>query len=124
MGGLSGALIVEGLKQRLPASLRNIVERNLVLKDVQLTTRDRIVFRNIDSAAPTTRTVNGQVNPVMRIGPGETQLVAQGPQQRGVTGKDDEVAVVVVVVVGEDGEGDGEHPELLRRDQPRHHEHP
>jgi suppressor of ftsI len=80
MGGLSGALIVEGLKQRLPASLRNIVERNLVLKDVQLTTRHRIVFRNIDSAAPTTRTVNGQVNPVMPIGPGETQLWRLGNQ--------------------------------------------
>jgi suppressor of ftsI len=80
MGGLSGTVIVERLQHRLPAPLRNIVERNLVLKDVQLTTRDRIVFRNIDSAAPTTRTVNGQVNPVIRIGPGETQLWRLGNQ--------------------------------------------
>src|SRR5215211_9077251 len=80
MGGLSGTLIVDGLKQRLPGPLRNIVERNLVLKDVQLTRRDRIVFRNIDSAAPTTRTVNGLVNPVVRIGPGETQLWRLGNQ--------------------------------------------
>jgi suppressor of ftsI len=79
MGGLSGALIVDGLKRRLPERLRNIVERNLVLKDVQLTT-DRIVFRNIDSAAPTTRTVNGQVNPVIPIGSGETQLWRLGNQ--------------------------------------------
>jgi suppressor of ftsI len=80
MGGLSGTLIVGGLKRRLPGPLWNIVERNLVLKDVQLTTRDRIVFRNIDSAAPTTRTVNGRVNPVIRIGPGETQLWRLGNQ--------------------------------------------
>ena len=80
MGGLSGTLIVDGLKPLLPAQLRNIVERNVVLKDVQLTKTDRIVFRNIDSGAPTTRTVNGQVNPVMRIGPGETQLWRLGNQ--------------------------------------------
>jgi suppressor of ftsI len=80
MGGLSGTLIVGGLKRRLPGPLRNIVERNLVLKDVQLTTRDRIVFRDIDSAAPTVRTVNGRVNPVIRIGPGETQLWRLGNQ--------------------------------------------
>jgi suppressor of ftsI len=80
MGGLSGALIVEGLDQRLPENLRNIVERNLVLKDIQLTKDDRIVFRNINSSAATTRTVNGQVNPIMRIGPGETQLWRLGNQ--------------------------------------------
>jgi suppressor of ftsI len=80
MGGLSGALIVDGLRQRLPETLRNIVERNLVLKDVQLTKADRIVFRDIDSEAQTTRTVNGQVNPVIRIGPGETQLWRLGNQ--------------------------------------------
>lgn len=80
MGGLSGTLIVDGLQERLPDALRNIVERNVVLKDVQLTKTDSIVFRNIDSGAPTTRTVNGQVNPVMSIGPGETQLWRLGNQ--------------------------------------------
>jgi FtsP/CotA-like multicopper oxidase with cupredoxin domain len=80
MGGLSGALIVNGLKERLPGPLHNVVERNLVVKDVQLTEADRIVFRNINSDAPTTRTVNGQVNPVVPIGPGETQLWRLGNQ--------------------------------------------
>ena len=80
MGGLSGALIVDGLGPRLPPDLRHVVERNVVLKDVQLTSRKRIVYRNIDSDAPTTRTVNGQVDPVMRIGPGETQLWRLGNQ--------------------------------------------
>lgn len=80
MGGLSGALIVDGLEDRLPSTLRNIVERNVVLKDVQLTKTDRIVFRSINPGAPTTRTVNGQVNPIMRIGPGETQLWRLGNQ--------------------------------------------
>jgi suppressor of ftsI len=80
MGGLSGALIVDGLRERLPEPLRNVVERTLVLKDVQLTKTDSIVSRNINSDAPTTRTVNGQVNPVIRIGPGETQLWRLGNQ--------------------------------------------
>ena len=52
----------------------------MVLKDVQITKSDRVVFRNIDSGAPTTRTVNGLVNPVLRIGPGETQLWHLGNQ--------------------------------------------
>ena len=80
MGGLSGTLVVDGLRSRLPEHLRHIVERNVVLKDVQLTKRNRIVFRDTDSGGPTTRTVNGQVNPVMRIGPGETQLWRLGNQ--------------------------------------------
>ena len=80
MGGLSGALIVDGLKTRLPKDLRGIVERNIVLKDVQITKGNQIVFRNINSGAPTTRTVNGLVNPVIHIGPGETQLWRLGNQ--------------------------------------------
>ena len=44
------------------------------MKDFQLTSDGHIVQDNIDSNAPTTRTVNGVVNPSLSIAPGETQL--------------------------------------------------
>ena len=44
------------------------------MKDFQLTSDGQIVQDNIDSNAPTTRTVNGAVNPSLSIAPGETQL--------------------------------------------------
>ena len=47
---------------------------------MQITKGNQIVFRNINSGAPTTRTVNGLVNPVIHIGPGETQLWRLGNQ--------------------------------------------
>jgi suppressor of ftsI len=71
--GLSGAIVVEGLEQRLPAELRDVEQRLFALKDLQV--KDgTIVTKNIDSNAPTTRTVNGLVDPVLEIAPGETQL--------------------------------------------------
>jgi FtsP/CotA-like multicopper oxidase with cupredoxin domain len=73
-GGLSGLIVVEGLIDLLPDELREIVERSFALKDFQLTSDGTIVQDNIDSNAPTTRTVNGAVNPELSIAPGETQL--------------------------------------------------
>lgn len=72
MSGLSGGLIVEGLLDPIPA-LRGIEERLLLLKDIQITSDGRIP-EDIDCNAGTTRTVNGQVAPVLTIRPGETQL--------------------------------------------------
>ncbi|WP_220449472.1 multicopper oxidase family protein [Nonomuraea longispora] len=71
--GLSGAIVVDGLKRYLPPGLRNITERLIALKDFQVK-NGAIPTSNIDSGAPTTRTVNGLVNPVISIRPGETQL--------------------------------------------------
>ena len=73
-GGMSGFIEVEGLKSLLPKSLRGITEHYVGLKDFQVTTGNTIPTDDIDSDAPTTRTVNGQVNPVMTMQAGETQL--------------------------------------------------
>ena len=71
--GLSGAIVVRGLEERLPPELRGVRQRVFALKDLQV--KDgKIVTENIDSDAPTTRTVNGLVDPDLDIAPGETQL--------------------------------------------------
>jgi FtsP/CotA-like multicopper oxidase with cupredoxin domain len=71
--GLSGAIVIDGLNRYMPPGLRNISERLVALKDFQVKA-GAIPTTDIDSNAPTTRTVNGQVNPIMNIRPGETQL--------------------------------------------------
>jgi suppressor of ftsI len=76
MGGLSGGLVIEGLLAPLP-ELAGIRERVLLLKDIQIGPDGRVPT-DIDSSAPTHRTVNGQTNPVMTIAPGETQLLRIG----------------------------------------------
>ncbi len=73
-GGMSGAIIVDGLKQLLPPGLRHVTEHTFDLKDFQVDDRGEIVSSDIDSDAPTTRTVNGQIDPVLTMRPGETQL--------------------------------------------------
>ncbi|MEU4148830.1 multicopper oxidase family protein [Streptomyces sp. NPDC026659] len=72
-GGMAGLIVVDGLDRYLPASLRGITERVIALKDFQLV-GDRIKTTDLKMGAPTTRTVNGQLNPRIRIRPGETQL--------------------------------------------------
>ncbi|MGW1007424.1 multicopper oxidase family protein [Streptomyces sp. NPDC002520] len=72
-GGMSGILIVDGLQQYLPANLRNITEHVIALKDFQVQ-GDEVRTKNLHIGAPTNRTVNGQLNPTIRIRPGETQL--------------------------------------------------
>jgi suppressor of ftsI len=72
-GGLSGVLIVEGLEQRLPEPYRNIPQHVFALKDLQVQD-GAIIADNINSDAPTVRTVNGLVQPKLTMRPGETQL--------------------------------------------------
>jgi FtsP/CotA-like multicopper oxidase with cupredoxin domain len=76
-GGLSGAIVISGLNDRLPQDLQNIPDHLLALKDVQLK-GNAIESQNIDSNAPTTRLVNAQVNPVIDAQPGCTQLLRLG----------------------------------------------
>ncbi len=71
--GLSGVLEVQGLAAALPAGLRGVTERVIALRDVQVR-KGAIVSRDIDSDAPTTRLVDGQVDPSIAVAPGETQL--------------------------------------------------
>lgn len=73
-GGLAGALIVDGIDPLLPKRLRGLTERLVALKDLQIDQDNRILSDDINSDAPTTRTVNGQVNPVIRARPGRPEL--------------------------------------------------
>lgn len=72
-GGMSGILVVDGLQQYLPADLRHITEHVIALKDFQVQ-GDAVRTQNLHIGAPTNRTVNGQLNPTIRIRQGETQL--------------------------------------------------
>ena len=100
--GLGGAIIVTGLKKLLPTDLQNITEKTLQLKDLQVAD-GAIINKNIDTNAPTTRTVNGLVNPTLTIKPGETQLWNIGNFDAGIyyqvqlTGQK-------FYVIGEDGD--------------------
>jgi FtsP/CotA-like multicopper oxidase with cupredoxin domain len=72
-GGMSGIMIVDGLQQYLPPDLRNITEHVIALKDFQVE-GDTIKTHDLSISAPTNRTVNGQINPIIQIRPGEVQL--------------------------------------------------
>jgi FtsP/CotA-like multicopper oxidase with cupredoxin domain len=68
--GMSGAMIVDGLLDPFPA-LRHVRERVLLLKDVQIVDGRAAV---LGIGKDETRTINGMVNPVIALRPGETQL--------------------------------------------------
>ena len=71
--GLSGLIEVQAITNDLPVSMRRLPQRYLALRDVQIA-NGQIVSSNIDSNAPTTRLVNGGVDPRITIAPGQTQL--------------------------------------------------
>ena len=72
--GLCGVFIVDGLQDRLPPELQDVPERVMAIKDLQV--KDGAIVRsNIDSNAPTTRSVNGQVNPILTAETNQTQLL-------------------------------------------------
>jgi FtsP/CotA-like multicopper oxidase with cupredoxin domain len=75
--GLAGTLIVNGLTERLPAALQQVPEHLLSFRDLQLQ-GGSIITKNINSDAPTTRTVNGQVNPIIDATPGQAMLLRLG----------------------------------------------
>jgi suppressor of ftsI len=72
-GGMSGIIIVDGLNRYLPPDLRHITEHVIALKDFQVQ-GDSVKTEDLHIGAPTNRTINGQLNPVIRIRPGEVQL--------------------------------------------------
>ena len=67
---MAGALIVGGLLDPFP-TLRHLPERLLLLKDLQIE-NEHVAITHIGQN--TIRTVNGIVNPVIVLRPGETQL--------------------------------------------------
>jgi FtsP/CotA-like multicopper oxidase with cupredoxin domain len=71
-GGMSGLINIEGLDNLLPSTLQNITQQNLVMKAFPWSL-------NGSSGNPVYKwanhfTVNGQLDPVINISPGETQL--------------------------------------------------
>ncbi len=72
-GGMSGVIVIDGLQEKLPPDLQGIDEHLFALKDYQLDDAGAILLENVPRD-PTTRTVNGQINPSLTMAPGETQL--------------------------------------------------
>jgi suppressor of ftsI len=72
-GGMSGVIVVDGLNRYLPPALRDITEHVIALKDFQVQ-GNAVKTEGLHIGAPTNRTVNGQLNPTIRIRPGEIQL--------------------------------------------------
>jgi FtsP/CotA-like multicopper oxidase with cupredoxin domain len=72
--GLSGVLIVDGPRTTPATGATEHPAARVALKDLQV--KDgAIVTKNIDSNAPTTRTVNGQVDPVLTVQTNQTQML-------------------------------------------------
>lgn len=67
-GGLSGLLVVEGLEDLLPDVLRNITQQTFTLRGFPWH------YWHLNYTSPTYQTINGEINPVVSISPGETQL--------------------------------------------------
>jgi suppressor of ftsI len=76
--GLAGTIIVGDDRALLPQPLRHVTTRTLVLQDMQITSSGRIVANtpsySILSDNPTVRLVNGQLQPVLDMRPGQTEL--------------------------------------------------
>ncbi|MGY4398844.1 suppressor of ftsI [Sphingomonas sp. UYAg733] len=72
MGGLSGTLVIEGFQDEVPAT-KPLVERLMALKEFSPNTKGRL--NNVPKPAHgTVKTINGQLDPVIAMQPGETQL--------------------------------------------------
>lgn len=83
--GMSGGIIVEGLLDELPKEFRNLKDYTMLLKDIQpIESQKKTILCGVgtgvqevyefDSEKPTQRTINGQINPVINMQPGETQI--------------------------------------------------
>jgi FtsP/CotA-like multicopper oxidase with cupredoxin domain len=71
-GGMSGVIVIDGLRAQLPPDLQGIDEHLFALKDFQV--EDGAIPVENDPDGATTRTVNSQINPSVTMAPGETQL--------------------------------------------------
>lgn len=77
--GLAGTILVGDDRTLLSPALRHIAAHTMVLKDAQITSGGRIVQNTsgqggLNYGDPTVRFVNGQLRPVLKMKPGETQL--------------------------------------------------
>jgi suppressor of ftsI len=73
--GLSGMFIVEGLEKLLPKPLQNITQHAFAMKDFPFDNLFVTTHKLSNTVASQDRlTVNGEINPVINIKSGETQL--------------------------------------------------
>jgi FtsP/CotA-like multicopper oxidase with cupredoxin domain len=76
--GLAGTIIVGDDRALLPQPLRHVATRTLALTDMQIASDGHIVANtpsySISSDNPTVRLVNGQLQPVLDMRPGQTEL--------------------------------------------------
>jgi FtsP/CotA-like multicopper oxidase with cupredoxin domain len=99
--GLSGAILIGDTRRLLPERFADVPRRLLALKDLQV--KDgAIVAANIDSDAPTTRTVNGLVEPEIQIQPGATEVWDIANIGADIF-YDVELEGITLLVLGEDG---------------------
>lgn len=77
MGGLSGMIVVDGLKDVLPEELRDVRERQLAIRNLQLVRPDTVATQGseVNPTKDSPRLVNGQLRPTLEIRSGETQLL-------------------------------------------------
>jgi len=67
-GGLSGLLVIEGLEELLPDVLHNITQQTFIMRGFPWH------YWHLNYTSPTYQTIKGEINPVVSISPGETQL--------------------------------------------------
>jgi suppressor of ftsI len=65
---LSGLLVIEGLEDLLPDVLHNITQQTFTMRGFPWH------YWHLNYTSPTYQTINGEINPVVSISPGETQL--------------------------------------------------
>jgi len=71
-GGMAGAIVVEGGLDELP-ELKDLTQRLLILQSTEFDAHGVVVPVDDQHSRTQLRTVNGQLNPTIRIRPGETQ---------------------------------------------------
>jgi suppressor of ftsI len=99
--GLSGALLIGDTRRLLPERFAAVPRRLLALKDLQV--RDgAILAADIDSDAPTTRTVNGLVEPLIQAQPRATEIWDIANVGADIF-YDVELEGIGLLVIGEDG---------------------
>ncbi|MGD1835149.1 MAG: multicopper oxidase family protein [Nitrososphaeraceae archaeon] len=67
-GGLSGVIVIEGLEELLPDELQDIAQKTFIMRGFPWH------YWHLNYTSPTYQTINGEVNPIVNISPGETQL--------------------------------------------------
>lgn len=76
MGGLSGLIVVDGLEDVLPEELREVPQRQLAIRNLQLARPGTVATlgSQVSPMRESPRLVNGQLRPTLELRSGDTQL--------------------------------------------------